>query len=235
MTQLLKDSRDIPLGPSKETPCRFTYGLLSVCLLTILFHAYLLLGKSGLNRTWTSGSQQQSLRPWRSPGLAWPSQDLPGSWKPAFMVLSFTLVASLASLASDLESWVFARTSLASLAAYLAFARAFFLRRIFDLALVPSSRDRPALAATCHNGFLGCIDFLLGLVVVFEVTMLLDCIQYRRHMHQEGFPGPVLVPHRKVESGIYLDSGLDFKVSQFCNLFLDLILRRHIGDRRQLT
>jgi hypothetical protein len=47
--------------------------------------------------------------------------------------------------------------------------------------------------------------------------------------------GPILVPHWKVEGGIFLDGGLNLKVSQFCNLFFDLILCRHVGDRRWLT
>jgi hypothetical protein len=38
----------------------------------------------------------------------------------------------------------------------------------------------------------------------------------------------------KVESGVFLDSGLNFKVSQFCDLFLDLVLSWHVGDRRWL-
>ncbi len=76
---------------------------------------------------------------------------------------------------------------------------------------------------------------LLSFLLVIEMTTLLDSTQYRRHMHQEGFAGPVLVPHWKVEGGISLNGGLNLKVSQLCNLFLDLILRRHVGDRRRLT
>ncbi len=61
--------------------------------------------------------------------------------------------------------------------------------------------------------------------------MLLDNIQYRRHMHEEGFAGPVLMPHWKVRGGIFLNGGLNLEVSQFCNLIMDLILCRHVGDR----
>jgi hypothetical protein len=53
-------------------------------------------------------------------------------------------------------------------------------------------------------------------------------------MHEECFLCPVLVPHQKVEGGVFLESSLDFKASPFCNLFLDLILGRHVGDRRWL-
>jgi hypothetical protein len=53
-------------------------------------------------------------------------------------------------------------------------------------------------------------------------------------MHEECFLGPILVPHQEVEVGVFLESSLDFEVSQLCNLFLDLILVENVGDRRWL-
>ncbi len=54
---------------------------------------------------------------------------------------------------------------------------------------------------------------LLSLLVVLEMTMFLDGIQYRHHMHQKRFLGPVVVPHRKVEGGVLFKRHLDLEAS----------------------
>ncbi len=74
--QSLNDSGDIPLGLSRASPYRLTYGSLSVCSPTVLFHEYLLSEKASLSKTWTSCSRQRSSCPWQYSGLAWPSLDL---------------------------------------------------------------------------------------------------------------------------------------------------------------
>ncbi len=53
-------------------------------------------------------------------------------------------------------------------------------------------------------------------------------------MHQESFPGPVLVPHEKVEGSVLLEQSLNLEVLHFGEFFVDLILNGHIGDRRCL-
>ncbi len=75
---------------------------------------------------------------------------------------------------------------------------------------------------------------LLGLVIVIEVTMLLDGVQYHRHVHEKGLSSPILVPHRKVEGCVLLQGSLDFEVSQSGNFFLDLVFLGNVGDRRWL-
>ncbi len=129
--QLLNDLQDIPLGPSRETPCRLTNGSLSVCLLRILFHEYLLSGESRFEENVNIWLASVVLAPLASSTtfLAFSRS----AWKPAFIVSLVTLVASLASLVSDLVSGVFTK---ASLAASLAFSKAFFLQFSFDPVLV---------------------------------------------------------------------------------------------------
>ncbi len=78
MMQLLNDSRDIPLGSSRASPCRLMYGSLSVCSPLIL-SSTCSPEKASLSRTWTSWLWQQSSLPWQYSGLAWPSLDLLGS------------------------------------------------------------------------------------------------------------------------------------------------------------
>ncbi len=75
----------------------------------------------------------------------------------------------------------------------------------------------------------------LGLVVVLEVTMLLDGVQYCRYMHEKVFLSTILVPHRKVEGRILLQRSLDLEVSQSGNFFLDLVFLGNVVDRRWLT
>jgi hypothetical protein len=72
---------------------------------------------------------------------------------------------------------------------------------------------------------------LLGLVLVLEVTTFLDGVQYHRHVHEKGLLGPILVPHRKVECGVFLQQSLDLEVSQLLNFFLDLVFLGNVGDR----
>jgi hypothetical protein len=70
---------------------------------------------------------------------------------------------------------------------------------------------------------------LLDLVVVLEVTTLLDGIQYHRHVHEKGLLGPILMPNREVECGVLLQQSLDSEVSQLHNFFLDLVFLRNVG------
>ncbi len=76
---------------------------------------------------------------------------------------------------------------------------------------------------------------LLGPVVSLEMTMLLHGIQYRRHVHEKGLSGPILVTHRKVECGVVFQRSLDLEISQLRNFFLDLVFLGDLGDRRWLV
>ncbi len=139
--QSLNNLHYIPLGPSSETPCRFTNGSFSVCLASILFHAYLLLGESKFKQNVNIKFVAAVIAPWAVSRacLAFSRS----AWKPSFIKSSVTLGASTAPLASGLVSWAFAR---ASSVASLAFLSAFFLRLDVVPALVLLSRASPASA-----------------------------------------------------------------------------------------
>ncbi len=76
---------------------------------------------------------------------------------------------------------------------------------------------------------------LLGPVVVLEMTTLLHDVQYRRHMHEKGLMGPILMLHRKVECGVFFERSLDLEVLQLCDFFLELVFLGDVGDRRWLA
>ena len=76
---------------------------------------------------------------------------------------------------------------------------------------------------------------LCSLLAVIEMTTFLDRIEYRSNVHEESFAGPVFAPHLKIVHRILLDRSLDLEVSRLDNFILNFILRRHVGDRWQLT
>jgi hypothetical protein len=60
-------------------------------------------------------------------------------------------------------------------------------------------------------------------------------VHHTRHMHKKGLTGPILMPHQKVEFGVFLERSLDLEVSQLRAFFLDLIFLGDVGDRRWLA
>ncbi len=59
-------------------------------------------------------------------------------------------------------------------------------------------------------------------------------VQYRRHVHEKGLLGHILVPHQKVECGVLFQQSLDLEISQLCNFFLDLVFLGDVGDKQWL-
>ncbi len=50
-------------------------------------------------------------------------------------------------------------------------------------------------------------------LVVMKVTKFLNGVRYRRYVHEKGLTGPILLPHRKVESGVLLERHLYLKLT----------------------
>jgi hypothetical protein len=54
-------------------------------------------------------------------------------------------------------------------------------------------------------------------------------------MHQKSFAGPDFLPHRKVQSGVFLNRCLNLQTSHPHDFILNFMFCRHIGNRRRLA
>ncbi len=160
-----------------------------------------------MNRMQTSHLQQWLLRPWQSPGLAWPSQDQLGSqlslchWLPWLLLqLPWLLTWDLGPLQG--LPWQLPWPSRAPSS-----CNSFLSLHLFRQAgLAPPLPTQP-LSWLHHEPS--------GHSCSLQVTTLLDGIQYRHHVHEKGLSSPILVPHRKVEGRVFLRRSL---IWRFLNL-----------------